>query len=223
VSILFPEESLFIQGSCGNLEALIQGLEAPTASRNDHKPKPIAIICHPHPLYGGSFRNKVVHTLNKTFQELGIATIRFNFRGVGKSEGHYDAGVGEADDLKAVLNWAQRQYPNHPIWLAGFSFGAYIALKVAPEYLVAQLILAAPPVKNFPVRQLALPDCPVIVVQGDADEVVPAQMVFDWANSLSPKPTLIRFENASHFFHGRLNELRERLLETISRMRDGPA
>lgn len=201
------EKTIFIEGHAGPIETVIE-----IPSQPFHQ---VAIICHPHPLYGGSLHNKVVHTLAKTFQELTIATVKFNFRGVGKSAGSYASGEGEADDFICVLEWVKKEYPNHSLWLAGFSFGAYIALKAALHYPIEQLILVAPSVEHFPVTTLPLPSCSLIVVQGDADEIVPPQMVFDWVKTLSPVPTLIHMENASHFFHGRLRELKIKLLEVL--------
>ncbi len=201
------EKTIFIDGPAGEIETLIE-----IPSQSFHR---VAIICHPHPLYGGSMRNKVVHTLAKTLRELDIATVQFNFRGVGKSAGHYANGEGETDDLIAVLAWIKQQYPHHALWLAGFSFGAYIALKASLHCPIEQLILVAPPVEHFPVATLPLPPCSLIIVQGDADEIVPPQMVFDWVKTLSPPPTLIHMQNASHFFHGRLGELRMNLLEVL--------
>ena len=201
------QKTIFIEGPSGPLETLIE-----IPSQPFHR---IAAICHPHPLYGGSMYNKVVYTLAKTLQELGITTVQFNFRGVGKSAGYYASGEGEADDLIAVLDWMKKEYPEHSVWLAGFSFGAYIALKGALHYPLEQLILVAPPLDNFPVTTLPLPACPWLIVQGDADEIISSQMVFDWIKTLSPAPTLIKMHNAGHFFHGRLGELRMRLLEVL--------
>lgn len=204
------EKTLFIEGPSGPLEAK---LFIPEESF-----KKIGIICHPHPLYGGNMNNKVVHTLTKTLQEHQLASLRFNFRGVGKSAGSYAGGDGEADDLMGILNWIQNSYPDSTIWLAGFSFGAYIALKVATEsfFTAEQLILIAPPVEHFPaMKRFGLPKCPCIVVQGDADEIVDPDSVFKWAHALFPKVTLITIQNAGHFFHGRLIELRKTLLEAL--------
>src|SRR5471030_1423038 len=150
-----PEKTFFIQGPCGVIEALIH-----IPSEPFHR---IAVICHPHPLYGGTMHNNVVFMLAKTLQELNIATVKFNYRGVGESMGSYANGEGEADDLMAVINWLQKEYPHHLLWLAGFSFGSYIALKTAKDYIPEQLILVAPPVANFPITKLSWPQCPVIV------------------------------------------------------------
>lgn len=201
------EQSIFIEGPCGPIEALLYVPSQPFDK--------VAVICHPHPLYGGTMNNKVVHILAKTFQELNTATIKFNFRGVGKSAGHYANGEGEMDDLISVINWVKNEYPDCSLSLAGFSFGTYIALKTAPRYKIEHLILVAPPVENFPFNTLSIPKCPLIIVQGDKDEIVAPQKVFDWINTLSPKPTLIRMAEATHFFHGHLGELKKKLLEIL--------
>src|SRR5262249_40631821 len=111
------EQPIFIEGPSGQIEALLY-----VPSQSFEK---IAVMCHPHPLYGGTMHNKVVHMLAKTFQELNAATIKFNFRGVGKSAGHYANGEGEMNDLISVINWMQNEYPHRSLSLAGFSFGTY--------------------------------------------------------------------------------------------------
>lgn len=172
-------------------------------------------VCHPHPLHGGTMFNKVVTTLVKTFQGLGVTTVRFNFRGVGRSEGHYDDGVGEVLDLLAVIEWLQKQRGKNDVWLAGFSFGAYIAAKAATEIECKNLVTVAPPVQHFPMRDLPPIHCPWVVVQGEEDEVVPGKEVIEWAKTRVPKPVIIRFPEATHFFHGQLGELRLRLEEVL--------
>lgn len=173
------------------------------------------IVCHPHPLFGGTMHNKVVTTLTKTMQNLGVSTVRFNFRGVGKSEGQFDQGLGELYDLLAVVDWVLKERPDYDIWLAGFSFGAYIAAKAATQIPVSRLITVAPPVENFPMMNLPPITAPWILVQGEQDEVVSAQAVFAWAESRDPKPFILRFPTAGHFFHGQLIELRERLEKAL--------
>lgn len=196
-----------IHGPAGQLEVICA---APDAAKRHAW----GIICHPHPLYGGTMHNKVVTTLVKTFQALGLNTVRFNFRGVGQSEGVFDNGVGELDDLYAVIEWVQRERIAD-IWLAGFSFGAYIAAKAASEIPVRKLVTIAPPVDNFPMRQLPPILSDWVLVQGMQDEVVPAESVIQWAESRDPQPTIVKFDTATHFFHGQLTELRIRLEEVL--------
>ena len=198
-------EPVWIAGPAG----LIQGITAcPPEGRAMHG---IGVICHPHPLYGGSLHNKVVDYLSRTLNDLGVGTLRFNFRGVEHSEGEYAGGEGEADDLRAVLDWAQKQRPGHPLWLAGFSFGAYVALRVAHEFPLVQLITVAPPINFFDFSVLQTPACPWVLVQGESDEIVPSDQVLAWAARQTPAPTMIRMAGVGHFFHGNLNLLRERL------------
>ena len=179
-------------------------------------PLGVAVLCHPHPLYGGTLDNKVVHTLARTMNELGLAALRFNFRGVGASRGRYAEGIGERDDLRAVLDVAETSWPGLPLWLGGFSFGAYVSVAVAGGRPPAQLVSIAPPVNLFDFAGISRPDCPWLIVQGGTDDIVPADEVRAWAAELVPAPRLVEIANAGHFFHGRLNNLREILSRELS-------
>ncbi|MGA7800381.1 MAG: alpha/beta fold hydrolase [Gammaproteobacteria bacterium] len=202
-------EAVRIPGPAGTLEAI-------TACPPVGAPmRAVGVVCHPHPLYGGSLKNKVVHYVSQALNELGVGTVRFNFRGVGASEGDYDGGQGETDDLLAVLDWARKQRPEHAVWLAGFSFGSYVVLRAAARRSVSQVITVAPPVNFFEFAAVSRPACSWLLVQGDRDEVVPCSQVLDWAGRLDPPPTTICMADVGHFFHGRLNELRARLLEAL--------
>lgn len=210
----FPTErqaELLLPGPVGQLEVITTFPETPQASQTT------TVICHPHPLFGGSLHNKVVTTLARCFNSLGLATVRFNFRGVGLSQGEYDAGNGESDDLLAILTWLKESRSESNTWLAGFSFGAYVAARVAKLWPVKQLICIAPPIENFPFKELPPFPCPWLVVQGDEDEVVSPTAVFSWLNSLKPPPQIIKIEGASHFFHGKLIELRDSLTTTFNK------
>ena len=171
--------------------------------------KPIAIICHPHPLYGGSLTNKVVHIIARAINDLGLATVRFNFRGVGKSTGSFDDGRGETEDLLAVNNWVRQQHPDSPIWLAGFSFGAYIALKAHQLVAAEKLLLVAPPVTLYDLSDVPRVDIPWWVIQGGQDEVIDPHAVDNWVKRHPTPPVYEWFEPGSHFFHGQLNYLRD--------------
>lgn len=201
--------ALRLPGPTGMLEALA-GCPAPEQQRGV-----VGIVCHPHPLYGGTLNNKVVHTVARTFTDLGARALRFNFRGVGKSEGEYDHGNGETDDLLAVLDWVRLRRPDDEVWLAGFSFGAYVALRAAGQVPVQRLITIAPAVHLYDFAALPPPNCPWILVQGSADEVVPAAEVLAWRERLAPRPQLIYMEQAGHFFHQRLNDLRDELTAAL--------
>jgi alpha/beta superfamily hydrolase len=207
----FPNQTgqFFIAGPAGRLEATI------TLPSGDKPPLAIGVICHPHPLHGGTMENKVVTTVARAFKELGVAAIRFNFRGVGASEGHYGEGVGELADLHAVLDWLCELQPMQRIWLAGFSFGAYISLQAAGHKQVTELISIAPPVHHFDFIHLPSFQCPWLIIQGEKDEVVPAARVCDWAKELTRHHVLRVMRDASHFFHGRLIELRGILIQEL--------
>ncbi len=197
-----------ISGPAGKLELITE--EAVGEERNAW-----GIVCHPHPLHGGNMENKVVTTLVKTFQFSGVTTTRFNFRGVGQSEGEFNHGMGELDDLIAVIDWVQQTNKHKTIWLAGFSFGAYIAAKAATQLSIGQLVTVAPPVQSFSMETLPPIICPWVLVQGELDDVVSPDAVFAWAESRYPQPTILRFPDAGHFFHGQLIELRTRLEEAL--------
>jgi len=172
---------------------------------------PIAVICHPHPLFGGTMTNKVVHMIARTFKGMGIATLRFNFRGVGRSQGHYDEGRGEQDDLLAAVAWMREQYPGAPLWLGGFSFGSAVALACWQRAGAERLLLVAPPVEHEYFPQTAVEGISWMVIMGSADEVVSPNAVSRWVSAQPHAPKYCYLEGASHFFHGRLIDLRETL------------
>lgn len=202
------ETEVLINGPAGQLELLAD-------ESSEENRKGWGIVCHPHPLFGGTMHNKVVTTLVKAFQHLELNTVRFNFRGVGRSIGEFDNGDGELQDLFAVIDWVQRERKNFDIWLAGFSFGAYIAAKAATQIPLKKLVTIAPPVQNFPMQNLPPITCPWVLVQGGEDDVVPPQDVIAWAESRDPKPTIIQMPQAGHFFHGQLGELRTKLEDAL--------
>ncbi len=172
-------------------------------------PKGVLLIAHPHPLHGGTMSNKVVHTLARAALHQGMVAVRFNFRGVGKSEGIHDEGMGEQQDLLAVAEWVVMEFPDLPLQLAGFSFGARIALLTVEQAGVEQLLLVAPPFRLYsdmwPVDRV---EVPWAVLMGDADEVVSFDEVKQWVEKQQKLPRFEVFSGASHFFHGRLSELR---------------
>lgn len=203
-----PGEAVTILGPAGDLQAR---LETPAGD-----PVFRAVVCHPHSLHGGSMDNKVVTTLTRTARNAGGVVLRVNFRGVGASAGEYDAGRGETGDMLAVWHWLAERYPALPGWLAGFSFGSYVAARGAGElrhadHAPAALLLVAPPVHHYGFDELPDPGCPVTVIQGDADEVVPAEQVRSWTQRWTPRPELIEFADTGHFFHGRLGDLQRQV------------
>jgi alpha/beta superfamily hydrolase len=197
-----------ITGPAGKLEMLVSEPLATECAA-------VGIVCHPHPLFGGTMYNKVVTTITKAFQNLGVRTVRFNFRGVGESTGEFDGGKGELEDLLAVIKWLRQENSSRAIWLAGFSFGAYVAAQAATQMPFERLVLVAPPVVNFSMMTLPPILSPWILVQGEKDEVVQAEETFVWAERREPTPSILRFPEASHFFHGQLTELRTRLEEVL--------
>ncbi len=206
----FPENEFFIQGPAGKLQCMA-GRPSGDVDRQT-----IGLICHPHPLFGGTMTNKVTHMIEKAFREMGLHTIRFNFRGVGDSEGEFDDGIGETDDLINVYNWAQNIFPDYDVWLAGFSFGSYTALRACEEIKPQQFLTIAPPVERYDYTQLTPPECPWLVIQGENDDVVTPKAVYDYVNSLDPRPQLITFKTG-HFFHRRLIDLRGAIINGITR------
>ena len=205
-------EALSIAGPSGRLEGI---LESPT----DVEVREVAVICHPHPLQGGTMTNKVVHMLAKACNELGLPAVRFNYRGVGASEGKYDEGKGETDDAVAVLDWAEQRWPHADLWLGGFSFGGAVAIRAAVRRDVRRLITVAPAIQRLPVDASEQPTCPWLLVQGDKDELVDAREVEQWAASLPQPPEIAILQGAEHFFHGRMNDLRQTVLEWVHRTR----
>jgi alpha/beta superfamily hydrolase len=199
----FSEQpSLLLPGPAGALEAATALPERAAARRGS------AIICHPHSQHGGSMHNQVVTIIERSLRELGLATVTFNFRGVGASTGTYDDGRGETDDLVAVAAWLRRVRPHDALWLAGFSFGSYVAARAVSQLPAQQLISIAPPVNRWDFASLAPPACPWLIVQGDADDVVDASAVADFVAGQKNPPTLVRMPDTGHFFHRRLMDLR---------------
>lgn len=213
------ETKLAISGPAGQLEAVLSrgNLDAPLSPGHL-----LAIICHPHPQQGGTMDNKVVTTLQRTYRDLGANVLRFNFRGVGRSEGTFDNAVGELDDLLAVIAWAKVNLPDCGLLLAGFSFGSSIAARASysVEHLV-HLTLIAPPIERYDYDRSGVFNAPVCIVQGDLDERVNASGVYEWVAALKSPVALIRYPEATHFFHGFLSmlkaDLSEKLLSQIHR------
>ncbi|MEQ1592424.1 MAG: alpha/beta hydrolase [Thiobacillaceae bacterium] len=168
----------------------------------------LLLVAHPHPLHGGSLDNKVVTTLAKAANEAGWVTVRPNFRGVGMSEGTFDAGMGETDDLLAIARFVEKSYPDLPWVLAGFSFGAYVQHRLRQQLDARRLILIAPAVTLY--KFDSVPDDTVIIL-GDEDELIPPAAMRHWATAQN---LIIKaIPGAGHFFHGKLKELKQAFLE----------
>lgn len=199
-----------IDGPAGVLESVAA---CPDADRA--RPASVVVL-HPHPLHGGTLQNKVVHTVARSFTELGAHSVRFNFRGVGKSGGVYADGIGETEDALAALVWLRARRPHDAIFLAGFSFGAYVALRTAASFPLAGLLTIAPAVHLYDFDQIVTLRVPWIMFQGERDEIVPAPAVRAWAERQNPPPRWVSFPEAGHFFHQRLHELRAAIVEHVT-------
>ncbi|RBC13365.1 alpha/beta hydrolase, partial [Xanthomonas oryzae pv. oryzae] len=176
----FPTESaaLTLQGPVGPLDVAVDLPEPGVAAR-----AVTAIFCHPLSTEGGSMHNKVVTMAARALRELGITVVRFNFRSVGNSAGTFDHGDGEQDDLRAVADWVRTQRPGDTVWLGGFSFGAYVSLRAAGSIAPQVLISIAPPAGRWDFSDMQ-PPAQWLVIQGDADEIVEPQAVYDWLDTL---------------------------------------
>ncbi|WP_374012766.1 alpha/beta hydrolase [Pseudoxanthomonas koreensis] len=202
----FPatNQTLLLDGPAGALEVAVD-LPEPEDAR-----ALVVVICHPLPTEGGSMHNKVVTMVARALRELGATTVRFNFRGTGQSEGGFDHGNGEQEDLRAVVDWVRSARAGDALWLAGFSFGSYVSLRATEALQPDALISIAPPVsgRGWDFDAIEVPEVPWLVVQGDADEIVDAQAVYTWVDGLKRKPQLVRMVDTSHFFHRKLIDLR---------------
>ena len=196
------EERSTIAGPAGALEVALNLSEAHS---DEGKQRGIALVAHPHPLQGGTLDNKVAQTLAKTFVALGYVSVRFNFRGVGKSEGAFDEGVGETDDALAALAFARSRFPasaTTPPVLAGFSFGTYVQTRVSRVVAPERMVLIAPAVARFALESVP---ADTIVVHGEEDDVVALADVLAWARP--QQLPIVVFPGCGHFFHGRLPQL----------------
>jgi hypothetical protein len=204
-------EPVGIPGPAGPLQAIV---DTPAGAAGER----FAVLCHPHPRHGGTMTNKVVHTVARAFNELGVPTVRFNFRGVGNSAGVYDHGEGETQDALAAVEYGRQRWPGAALWLAGFSFGGVVAVRAAQMAAPGLLVTVAPAVTRLEVAGLQAPSCPWLIVQGDADDVVEPRSVLDWARRQSPPPTVSLLPGAGHFFHGMLPELREVIVNFVAQV-----
>jgi hypothetical protein len=191
---------LRIPAAAGKLETVI---DDPEGERRG-----LLLVAHPHPLHGGTLDNKVVTTLAKAANEAGWVSVRPNFRGVGMSDGKYDAGKGETDDLLAVARFVETNYPNLPWALAGFSFGAFVQHRLRQQLDARRLILVAPAVTLYEFDPVPSDS---VVIFGDADELIPSTAMRAWAEQQHLTMKII--PDAGHFFHGKLRELKQAFME----------
>lgn len=209
--MLTRETPVVIAGPCGPLQAL--SLELPDA-------RGVALICHPNPVQGGTMLNKVVSTLQRSARDAGLATLRFNYRGVGDSAGSPDMHQGEVDDAEAVAHWLRQRYPRLPLTLLGFSFGGFVAAALGARLErqgiePAQLIMVAPAVSRLTVESPPAQRCPLTLIQPEADEVIDPQAVYAWSAGLGRPHELLKVAECGHFFHGKLTELKDLLLPRL--------
>jgi len=203
-----------ISGPSGQIEVRYKGL---TSERGEsHKAVKLVVLSHPHPLYGGTMGNKVVTTMERAFQALGYVTVAYNFRGVGKSEGEHNQGIGEQDDLVQVVKWAKARFNSTHLTLAGFSFGSYVALKAYQEFnktlCVDALCTVAPPVGLYDFSGVHPVKVPWVLIQGGKDEVVSAPEILQWVMAGEFQPDIYWRAEASHFLHGELIWLKKIIL-----------
>jgi uncharacterized protein len=190
-----------IDGAAGAIETACQSPESPRA---------VAVVAHPHPLFGGTMDNKVATTLARAFMEAGAATWRFNFRGVGQSAGQHDEGRGETDDFLTVARHAAAANPGLPLWLGGFSFGGAVALAASERLEAAEMILVAPAFQRLAhwhnAAEGGKPPDSALVIHGENDDTVPLADSFAWARPRNLPVVVV--PGADHFFHLRLHQLR---------------
>lgn len=208
-------ECILLDGAAGSIEVFVE----PAAS---DMPNGIVIVAHPHPLFGGNADNKVVTTLARAFRDMGCNALRPNFRGVGGSTGTHDDGVGETDDMYAVFLYAQHRFGPVPVYLTGFSFGAYVATKLAkrladegqPAQRLVLVGTAAGHVSGARSYETSAVAPDTIVIHGGKDDTVPLQNVLDWAEPLDLPVVVI--PGADHFFHRRLHIIRSIIARSFS-------
>jgi alpha/beta superfamily hydrolase len=197
------------QSLAGPAGALEVALDAPAG-----EPLGVAVVCHPHPVHGGTMDNKVVITLARAFLQIGFSTVRFNFRGAGGSEGAWDDGRGEIDDALAVI--AAHRDPRRRFMLAGFSFGGYVAATAASrlpsESRPERLVLVGPSTQK---QQVPPVPADTLVIHGEADDVVPLSATLDWARPQT-LPVIV-LPGVGHFFHGQITLLKSLLVQQLSR------
>lgn len=209
--VLVREERVMVPGPAGKLEAMYLATEGRQG---------VALLCHPNPEQGGTMLNKVVSTLQRTARDQGLATLRFNYRGTGKSEGTHDMGSGEVDDAQAALEWLRARHQGLPVYLFGFSFGGFVAASLSGRLELqgepaAHICLVAPAAMRIRPPHRVADQGRLTIIQPEQDEVIEPQWVYDWAGSLPRVHQLCRVADSGHFFHGKLVELKECVLQQV--------
>ena len=204
---------VFFNGPCGRIEGKF--------TKAEDRRAPAALVLHPHPLHHGSMNNKVVYNIYKALADNGFSVLRINFRGVGKSQGEYDQGVGELTDAATALDWLQTQIPEaQDFWIGGFSFGSWIALQLMmrrPE--ISTFIAVSPPVNRYDFSFLAPCPIPGLIVQGDADSIVPEDSVSELVSRIAKQKfaaiEYLLIHGGDHFFRTKIDEMRASVNEYI--------
>ena len=196
-----------IAGPLGHLEAL---LDTPAGEA-----RAAVVVGHPHPQHGGTMHNKVVYRTAKSLREIGCAVLRFNFRGVGGSPGEFDEGQGEADDYRAGLDFMAERYPNTPVWAAGFSFGAWLALTVGARDPRVTLLLGIAPPTHYDLDAFRQSDKPKFLVHGESDELVAIQDIWKLYGELSEPKELVVIDAADHLFNGKVSEVGDAIVDLL--------
>jgi uncharacterized protein len=203
MSATHDSRQLFIVGAAGQLEAV---LWSPAGAA----PRMAAVVCHPHPLFGGTLHNKVVYQTAKALDALGLPVLRFNFRGTGKSEGKHDRGNGERDDVRAALDFLASEFPAIPLVVAGFSFGCWVGVRVGSEDgRVVSLIGLGTPVNSTDFSFLTRCEKPKLFVHGSQDQFGDVLKVQELVSSLPGENRLVVVEEADHFFAGKLDQVNQ--------------
>ena len=201
--------TLFLNGPAGRLEALLW-------TSPQEEPPRVAVVCHPHPLFGGTMHNKVVFQVAKTLHQHGIPVLRFNFRGAGLSEGKHDKGRGETGDVRAALDYLAKEFPGKPILLAGFSFGSYVGLRVGCEdSRVTELVGLGIPVNDSDLSFLIECEKPRLILQGGRDQYGARERVESLFARMPEPKKLVFVEGADHFFAGKLPQMGRALSEWL--------
>ena len=177
-----------------------------------------ALLCHPLGDDGGTLHNKVNQIMERSFREMGARTVRFNFRGCGSSEGEYDQGAGETDDLLSVYRWVRAARPNDEIWLGGYGFGAYVAARASREIPATHLVIVSPPMDQFAFDDIEVSEAPLLVITAELDSAVSPENVTAWIEKLPNESRMLVMDDTDETFHRRLMDLRGAIKSGIRRI-----
>lgn len=198
-----------IPGAVGPLEAL---LDLP-----DGEPRAVAVFGHPHPLHGGTMHTKALYQAAKAMPRIGVAALRINFRGVGRSAGTFDSGAGEKDDFRAAIAYAAERFPDLPIWAAGMSFGSWVAMTVGAEDARVSLLLGiAPPVDRYDFDALRTCTLPKFIVHGESDELISIKDIRKFYAQIPEPKELVTIEDANHLFEGKTSQVGEAVEDLLA-------